>query len=186
LVVGLAAGFGGGAVLRPMTVTEVSTATVTTTSTQLSTIRETVVQTTHTTLTRTLELLRTLTQTFRVIETVMRTTTRTALTTVYPAERGTVLVTDRGSGNKDTRPFTLESPSDLKITIRVTARADLKFVSLHWYLYNVDIGRWIRNGEVDEEEGVFEFYAARVPAGNWYISILAANCNWEITVEKVT
>mgnify|MGYP006977944254 CR=1 FL=1 len=51
MVVGLAAGFGGGAVLRPMTVTEVSTATVTTTSTQLSTIRETVVQTTHTTLT---------------------------------------------------------------------------------------------------------------------------------------
>ncbi len=134
LVVGLAAGFGGGAVLRPVTITEVSTTTETTTSTQVSTIRETVVQTTSTTLTRTListqTLLRTSrqTQTFRVTDTITKTTTETAFTTVYLAERGTVLVTDRGSGNKDTRPFTLETPSDLKITIRITARADLRYV----------------------------------------------------------
>jgi hypothetical protein len=115
-----------------------------------------------------------------------RTITQTVLTTVYPAERGDVLVTDRGSGDKDTRPFTLETVSDLKITVRIRARADLRWVSLSWYLYNVEEGRWIKHGEVNQEEGDFEFYAARVPAGNWYIRILAANCDWEITVEKVT
>jgi hypothetical protein len=108
------------------------------------------------------------------------------LTTVYPAQSGTVLITDRGSGNKETRPFTLETASDLKITIGIMARADLRYVSLSWYLYNVDLGRWIKNGEVNNEQGVFEFYAARIPAGNWYVKIISANCNWEITVEKVT
>ncbi len=97
-----------------------------------------------------------------------------------------MLVTDRGSGDKDTRPFTLESASDLKITIRIIARADLRYVGLYWYLFNVDLERWLKNGQVDGEQGVFTFYAARVPAGNWYIRIISANCNWEITVEKVT
>ncbi|MEM2352341.1 MAG: hypothetical protein QXT26_08040 [Thermoproteota archaeon] len=27
---------------------------------------------------------------------------------------------------------------------------------------------------------------AAIPAGNWYVKILAANCNWELIVEKVT
>ena len=188
LVVGLVAGFVGGAVMRPVTVTEVSTTTETTTSTYASTVRETMVQTTTTTSIQTVlrTFTQTLTQTFRTTDTVTRTTTQTALTTVYPAERGSVLVTDRGSGDKDTRPFTLETVSDLKITIRIIARADLRFVGLTWYLYNVDIDRWIRHGEVDEDQGVFEFYAARVPAGNWYVRIISANCNWEITVENVT
>jgi hypothetical protein len=108
------------------------------------------------------------------------------LTTVYPAQSGTVLITDRGSGTKDTRPFTLETASDIKITIRIRATADLQYVTLAWFLYNVDLERWIKNGQVNREQGVFEFYATRVPAGNWYVKIISANCNWEITVEKVT
>jgi hypothetical protein len=190
LVVGLAAGFGGGAVLRPVTVTETSTTTQPVTTTLTQKIRETLTQTLTTTSisTQTIRQTFTLTTTYRTTQTLTQTATvtTTALTTVYPAQSGTVLVTDRGSGNKDTRPFTLETASDLKITIRIMARADLRYVSLAWYLYNVDLGRWIKNGEVNNEQGVFEFYAARVPAGNWYVKVISANCNWEITVEKVT
>jgi len=188
LLVGLLVGFGGGAALRPgpATVTEV----VRETTVQTATATLTMLQ--PTTVTQTLRLVDVITTTRTALTTLTNvatktvTTVTTAMTTVYPAERGNVLVTDRGSGDKDTRPFTLETVSDLKITVRIRARADLQYVSLSWYLYNVEEGRWIRNGEVDEEEGVFEFYVARVPAGNWYVRILAANCNWEITVEKVT
>jgi len=188
LLVGLLVGLGGGAALRPgpTTVTEV----VRETTVQTATATLTVLQ--PTTVTQTLRLVDVITTTRTALTTVTNvatktvTTVTTALTTVYPAERGDVLVTDRGSGDKDTRPFTLETVSDLKITVRIKARADLRWVSLSWYLYNVEEGSWIKHGEVDEEEGVFEFYAARVPAGNWYIRILAANCDWEITVEKVT
>jgi hypothetical protein len=190
LVVGLVAGFSGGSVLRPVTVTEISTTTQPVTTTQTQTIRETLTQTSTTTSISTLTIRQTLTSTttYRTTQTLTQTATvtTTALTTVYPAQSGTVLVTDRGSGIKETRPFTLDAPSDLKITIRIMARADLRYVSLSWYLYNVDLGRWIKNGDVNEEQGVFEFYAARVPAGNWYVKILSANCNWEIRVEKVT
>jgi cytoskeletal protein RodZ len=192
LVVGLLAGFGGGAVLRPVTMTETLTTTqpVTTTLTQTSTIRETMTETTTSISTQTITTTSTTTSstTYWITNTITQTTTttRTAYTTVYPAESGDILVTDRGSGNKDTSPFTLDAPSDLKITIRITARANLRYVGLSWYLYNVDLERWIKNGGVNEEQGVFEFYAARIPAGNWYVRILSANCNWEITVEKVT
>jgi hypothetical protein len=190
LVVGLVAGFSGGSVLRPVTVTEISTTTQPVTTTQTQTIRETLTQTSTTTSISTLTIRQTLTSTttYRTTQTLTQTATvtTTALTTVYPAQSGTILVTDRGSGNKETRPFTLDASSDLKITIRIMARADLRYVSLSWYLYNVDLGRWIKNGDVNEEQGVFEFYAARVPAGNWYVKILSANCNWEIRVEKVT
>jgi hypothetical protein len=190
LVVGLVAGFSGGSVLRPVTITEISTTTQPVTTTQTQTIRETLTQTSTTTSISTLTIRQTLTSTttYRTTQTLTQTATvtTTALTTVYPAQSGTILVTDRGSGNKETRPFTLDASSDLKITIRIMARADLRYVSLSWYLYNVDLGRWIKNGDVNEEQGVFEFYAARVPAGNWYVKILSANCNWEIRVEKVT
>ncbi len=192
LVVGLVAGFGGGSVLRPVTVTETSTTTQPVTTTQTQTIRETLTQTSTTTSistqTITMTLLTTSTTTYRTTQTLTQTATvtKTALTTVYPAQSGTVLVTDRGSGRKETRPFTLETLSDLKITIRVTARANLQYVSLSWYLYEVGSEFYFKTGSIREEQGVFEFYAARIPAGDWYVEILAANCNWEITVEKVT
>jgi hypothetical protein len=186
------AGFSGGSVLRPVTVTEISTTTQPVTTTQTQTIRETLTQTSTTTSISTqtirMTLLTTSTTTYRTTQTLTQTATitTTMLTTVYPAQSGTVLVTDRGSGNKETRPFTLETPSDLKITIRITARANLQYVSLSWYLYNVGSESFFKHGSIREEQGVFEFYAARVPTGNWYIEILAANCNWEIRVEKVT
>jgi hypothetical protein len=192
LVVGLVAGFSGGSVLRPVTVTEISTTTQPVTTTQTQTIRETLTQTSTTTSISRYTVretwLRTSTTTYRTTETTTQTATVTTIMflTVYPAQSGTVLVTDRGSGRKETRPFTLETPSDLKITIRITARANLQYVSLSWYLYEVGSEVYFKTGSIREEQGVFEFYAARIPAGNWYVEILAANCNWEIRVEKVT
>jgi len=192
LVVGLVAGFSGGSVLRPVTVTEISTTTQPVTTTQTQTIRETLTQTSTTTSISRYTVretwLRTSTATYRTTETTTQTATVTTIMflTVYPAQSGTVLVTDRGSGRKETRPFTLETPSDLKITIRITARANLQYVSLSWYLYEVGSEVYFKTGSIREEQGVFEFYAARIPAGNWYVEILAANCNWEIRVEKVT
>jgi len=192
LLVGLLAGFGAGAVMRPLptTVTETVKSTIYSTlretETVSLTVRETATRTTTSVLTQVVlsTATQTLTQTRQTTTTVVRTTT--ALTTVYPAERGTILVTDSGSGNKDTRPFTLQSASDLKITVRIRAQADLEYVGFAWYLYNVELERWLKRGDVWEDEGVFEFYAANVPPGNWYVKILAANCRWEITVEKVT
>jgi hypothetical protein len=190
LVVGLVAGFGGGAMLRPVTVTETSTTTQPVTTTLTQTIRETLTQTSTTTSisTQTIRQTFTSTTTYRTTQTLTQTATvtTTTLTTVYPAQSGTVLITDRGSGRKETRPFTLETPSDLKLTISITARANLQYVSLSWYLHEVGSEVYFKTGSIREEQGVFEFYAARIPAGNWYVEILAANCNWEITVEKVT
>jgi hypothetical protein len=114
------------------------------------------------------------------------TSTTTVVSTVYPAVSGTVLVRDRGSGDKETQPFTLEATSDLKIKITINARANLRYVALWWYLYGVGEDIFYKRGSVDEEQGTFEFYAAAIPPGNWYIRIVSANCNWELTVEKVT
>ncbi|MEM4170049.1 MAG: hypothetical protein QXY99_08195, partial [Thermoproteota archaeon] len=114
------------------------------------------------------------------------TATTTMVSTVYPAVSGTVLVRDRGSGSKETPPFTLEATSDLRIKMTIRARSDLRYVGLYWYLYEVGDDLSYKRGSILEEQGSFEFYAAAIPPGNWYIQINAANCNWEITVEKVT
>ncbi|MEM2651083.1 MAG: hypothetical protein QXU87_03270 [Candidatus Caldarchaeum sp.] len=190
LAAGLVVGFGAGAFIRPVTHTEtlrltltesvVSTTTVPTTLTTSTTATAYITQTTSTFITTTV------TSTIRTTTTSTATTYVTYVTTVYPAERGTVLVSDRGSGDKETRPFTLDSTADLRLKLRLTARADLRYVGLSWYLYQVGATRYFKSGSIDEEQGVFEFYLAAIPAGNWYVKILAANCNWELTVEKVT
>jgi len=89
-------------------------------------------------------------------------------------------VSDRDSGNKETRPFTLNSTSDLKLKLRITARADLRYVVLAWYLYEVGSTTSFKTGSINEELGAVEFYLTAIPAGNWYISVLAANCNWRL------
>jgi hypothetical protein len=59
------------------------------------------------------------------------TATATIVSTVYPAVSGTVLVRDRGSGSKETPPFTREATSDLRIKVTIRARADLRYVGLY-------------------------------------------------------
>jgi hypothetical protein len=191
IVVGLIIGVGVGAIAFPQTITSTQTLTETRTLTEkaIEKMTETKTETFSTTLysTRTLTVRETLTST------VTKTTTSisfsfftiTLTRRVYPSETETVLVTDSGSGNKETRPFTLNETSDLKITIKIYPTADLKYVGLHWYLYILELGRWIKEGEINEESGTIEFYAARIPAGNYYVKVISANCKWEIKVEKI-
>jgi len=198
LAAGLVAGFGAGAFIRPVTHTETLRLTLTESVVSTTTVPTTLTTSTTATLTKPTTMTAYITQTTSkfitttVRSTIRTTTTNTAttyvvfVTTVYPAERGTVLVSDRGSGDKETRPFTLDSTSDLRLKLRITARADLRYVGLSWYLYQVGATRYFKSGSIDEEQGVFEFYLAAIPAGNWYVKILAANCNWELIVEKVT
>jgi phosphatidylserine/phosphatidylglycerophosphate/cardiolipin synthase-like enzyme len=94
LVVGLAAGFGGGAMLRPVTVTETSTTTqpVTTIKTTMATIYQTLTQTTTSSITQTIRetLLRTTTTTYHTSYTTTKTvtTTTTAIATTTLVESG--------------------------------------------------------------------------------------------------
>jgi phosphatidylserine/phosphatidylglycerophosphate/cardiolipin synthase-like enzyme len=78
LVVGWAAGFGGGAVLRPVTVTETSTTTqpVTTIKTVYQTLTQTIISPTTQT------ILRTTTMIYQTTHTTMRTATATTTTVV--------------------------------------------------------------------------------------------------------
>ncbi len=194
LVAGLLAGFFSGSVLNPVTVT--STRVETVTETKSVTITQPVTVTSYETLQRSTTLFVTIRTTLtsattsistvKTTATITTTATTTMVSTVYPAVSGTVLVRDRGSGDKETPPFTLEAASDLKIKITIRARADLQYVALSWYLYEVGEDLFYKRGSVQEEQGTFEFYAAAIPRGNWYIRVNSANCNWEITVEKVT
>ena len=193
LIVGLIVGAGIGMMAFPKTITETETETSTrtlvstqiqpTTKTVEKTIRETEIRSTVVTETETITKSKTITLTKTVTSTEL--ITKTITRKVYPSESETVLVSDSGSGDKDTRPFTLNETSDLKITVKMRARGDLEFVGLSWYLYVVELERWIKMGEVNEEVGEFEFYAANIPPGNYYIRVISANCKWTLRVEKV-
>jgi len=80
----------------------------------------------------------------------------------------------------------LNETSDLKIIVKIYPTTDLKYVGFHWYLYILELEKWIKDGSINEESGTFEFYAARIPPGNYYVKVLSANCKWEIKVEKIT
>ncbi|MEM3080943.1 MAG: hypothetical protein QXH32_05155 [Candidatus Caldarchaeum sp.] len=98
-----------------------------------------------------------------VTSTIRTTTTNTAIAyityvnTIYPAERGVVLVSDRDSGIKETKPFTLNSTSDLKLKLGITATAELRFVTLHWYLYKVCSERYCKEGSIDKSRECLSF-----------------------------
>ncbi|MEM0233498.1 MAG: hypothetical protein QXL22_05710 [Candidatus Nezhaarchaeales archaeon] len=135
---------------------------------------------------------KTITATQVTTSTITKHITTTAISTVmvtrsiYPSESMTVMVVDSGSGYKDTRPFTLNETSDLKIIITIYPTSDLKYVSLHWYLVPVGLERYeaIRDGSIEEESGREEFYLTAIPPGNYYVDIISANCKWEIKIEK--
>ena len=191
LVVGLVAGLGAGSMVfgGASTVTETVTGYLTILSTVASTEKVTETKVVPTT------FYSTETVTVREVSTstILRTTTSVSTLTltvtetrrVYPPESEAILITDSGSGNKDTRPFTLDETSDLKITVKITPTADLKYVLFDWYLYIPGVEKWLKHATVEEDAGTFEFYAAKIPPGDYYVKVLAANCKWEISVEKI-
>jgi len=192
LIIGLIIGVGVGSIVFPQTITSTQTSIETKTLTErlIEKMTETRTVSIPTTLysTSTLTIRQTLTLTATKTTTSVSSSFLTITLTkrIYPGETETVLVTDSGSGRKDTRPFTLNETSDLKIIVKIYPTADLKYVGFSWYLYILELEKWIKHGSINEESGTFEFYAARIPPGNYYISILSANCKWEIKVEKIT
>jgi hypothetical protein len=191
LIVGLVIGIGLGSIVFPQTTTSTRTLIETKTLTERVIEKITEVRTEATPIT----LYSTSTLTIRETSTSMmvKTTTLVSFSTltmtltkkIYPGETEKVLINDSGSGNKDTRPFTLNETSDLKITLRVYPTADLKYVLLSWYLYIPEVEKWIRQGSISQESGILEFYATHIPPGNYYVRVISANCRWELTVEKV-
>ena len=198
LVVGLVAGAGVGSQAFPrvltetITVTETSRDTVTETltqtrystvtslsvSTELKTVTETMTETTETVVYETVTMIVSVTRTkTQVVEVTI---------TVYPTGPGETLMTDRGSGDKNTRPFTLNETADLRI--EVTLRGDPEYAALTWRLIPVGAEPWeaIADGSIDRDVGEFQFYAYQVPPGNYYINILSANVKWTIKVIKIS
>lgn len=167
---------------QSVTITQPTTLTRSITNTVTMMERETILTTRERTLTATVTSL--------VTTTVMKTTTASLTVTrkVYPWESETILVSDSGSGDKDTRPFTLNETSDLKIIITIYPTADLKYVGLRWYLVPVGSERYqaVRTGSINEESGRKEFYLTAIRPGNYYVSIISANCRWEIKVVTAT
>ena len=193
LIVGLLVGSGIGMMVFPKTVTQTETETTTktlvSTEIQPTTIVKTIKETVRETEIRSTIITETVIRSKTV--TLTKTITSTEFTTimitrkVYPSESETVLVSDSGSGDKDTRPFTLNETSDLRIVVRIRATADVEYVGFAWYLYIPEIERWIKNGKIWGEQGEFEFYAASIPPGNYYVKVISANCKWTLRVEKV-
>ena len=196
LIVGLIVGAGIGMMAFPKTITETETETSTKTlvSTQIQpttktiekTIRETEIRSTVITETETITKSKTITLTKTVTSTEL--ITKTVTRKVYPSESETILLSDSGSGTKDTRPFTLNETSDLRIIFTIYPKAELKYVGINWYLVPVGAESYfdaIKSGTSREESGKVEFYAAAVPSGSYYIHVTSANCRWSVKVEKV-
>jgi len=193
LVIGLFVGVGIGSLAFPQTIvntvyqteTETSTVSLTETVTQVSTV--TSMEKLTTTLTAVERVTETATKTVSITKTEVQTVTITskATVTVYPTG-GEPLMTDRGSGSKNTKPFTLNETADLRIEVYL--RGSPEYAGFHWYLVPVGAEEYeyIDDGEVDEEVGSFEFYVYQVPPGNYYLNVLSANVKWEVSVYKLT
>jgi len=171
LAIGLIIGMGIGlfAGHPPVTFRTVSytTSTLTETATKLATTIKTVTTTMKTTYT-----------TFR------ETTTTTFTKTIYPAETPEILLTERGKGNKETKPFTVENETDLHIIVTLRAVSDPRNIYFSFGITRIK-GPYKAIGRITGEEGVFEFYVREVAAGNYYLEILSNNCEWEVVVKKV-
>jgi len=194
LVVGLAAGIGIGSLGFPRTQTVTSTHSTTLTKTETSYLTTTILSPTTLTeeVTRTLTEKRTIISSFTTTNVLTETVTRTEVATVtvteiktvYPTENG-VLMSDSGSGDKSTRPFTLTETSDIKIVFQISGPEE--YVVLGWFMYPIGESiLYIDHGEVSEDVGSFEFYVAKVPPGDYYLKVLSANCKWKVKVILMT
>ena len=194
LVVGLIAGLGIGSQAFPRTVTSISRETeiVTSTLTKLQpttiieTRRETVIETHPYTVTKISFLTTTETETRTTTATITDWTFITITRRVYPSESEQVLLTASGSGSRDTRPFTLNETSDLRIIVIVKPTGSIEYVTLHWYLIPVGAEeyQYVKDGKLEKESGTIEFYASMIRAGSYYLKILSANCKWSLRIEK--
>jgi len=173
LMIGLIVGTGLGSLIFPKSVTQMKTVTEikSTTLTEVSHFTKTEVKTNFITSTAT--------------ESVFITITKR----IYPSETGIVLVSDSGNKCKNTRRFSLNETSDLKIII--TAKPAPFYggvIYLTWKLNDVETGKDLRSVSIrqaaKQEVETFEFYVSNIPPGNYYIRV-TTGCQWTIKVEKL-
>ena len=187
LITGLIVGTGIGSIVFPQTVIQTETITETweTTVRETYSLTQTVTQSEIVTSTQTIEITKTSISTSTLTKTSTTTLTEfvTIEITVYPTG-GELLMSDKGSGEKNTKPFTLNETSDLRIVVKIWGNPE--WALLHWFLYPVGSDLYFDDGEVDRDTGTFEFYVYQVPAGNYYLHIVPANVKYEISVYKLT
>jgi len=94
-------------------------------------------------------------------------------------------MTDTGSGEKNTKAFTLARTSDIKISFHLTGGAKVAF--LYWYLYPVgaELYEFVGSGRIDKSSGDFDFYVYALPPGRYYLKISSMNVEWKVIVTSM-
>ncbi len=167
LVIGLVIGAGIAATaIPPRTVTSTQTQSVVLTSPQSTT---TTVSTTT--------IIATLTRT--------QTTTQTTTQIVTKATTGATLVTNGGSGNANSQPFTATT-ANVQIVLNLTATGSLTYAAAYWYIKQVSVSYSTCKGNIQNQQGSFVDYCYGLTIGtNYYIEIDGANVNWQVSVKEL-
>jgi len=112
--------------------------------------------------------------------------TRTVTVTVSELETSSeekteFLMIDSGSGDKNTKPFTIDKRTTLVILVVIDAE-DPEGVLFSWFLRRIGEKGYIDVGSVEERVGNFTFYVYDVPPGTYYLKIISTNCMWAVGV----
>lgn len=150
--------------------TKVGTSTATTTSTQTSTLVSTTTWAGTSTVT--------------TVSTQASTLVSTTTATVTRLRAGAVLVNYSGSGTANSPPFTATT-SMANVTLEVSS-SNPSLSTVGWFVYPTSSPIAVSLGEVSGKVGTFDFYAYNLtPGATYYVSVLSANANWQITVNAV-
>jgi len=167
MVIGLVLGAGlSYSLLITRNSTQTETSIHTSTKTQTSLITSTAFQTT----------------TVQVLSTATQYSTLTNTQTITKVVTGTILVTNSGSDDGSSQPFTATT-TGVEIRLNITATASLNYVAVSWYIYQVGgLGSTCHGGR-DSQQGSFTDYCYNLTTGvNYYVEVLAANANWQVAV----
>ncbi len=91
------------------------------------------------------------------------------------------LMIDSGSGNKNTKPFTINRGTTLVILVVIDAE-DPRGVLFSWFLRRIGEKGYIDVGSIEGRIGNFTFYVYDVPPGTYYLKIISTNCMWAVGV----
>ena len=124
------------------------------------------------------------TSTQAVVSTQVSSLVSTTTITVTRLRAGAVLVNYSGSGNGNSPPFTATT-SSVSVVVQVMSNATA-LSGVAWYIFPVNQQLYVANGEVNGQTGSFNFtgYGLK-PGSTYYVTIVSANANWQITVDEL-
>jgi len=96
-------------------------------------------------------------------------------------EKAEFLMIDSGSGDKNTKPFTIDRRTTIVILVVIDAE-DPEGVLFSWFLRRIGEEGYIDVGSVEGRVGNFTFYVYDVPPGTYYLKIISTNCMWAFGV----